>query len=291
MEPNRGGGKTFLERLQTLDRRIIYLFFFLFIVGAHFITVQWRVTPASQTRKLFKTIEELPTDKVILIDSDWGAGTKAEAEGQMRAVLHHAMRRGLKFIILSWTQNLEGQKFGYDVAADVAKDYNYEYGTDWCTLAALTKAGGATLAALAKDIHGTAESDFNGIDLDNAEKLSMMQKVRDIFDIGLICQVTYSHEGTPWIGFVQGVYGTKYAVAVSAITSSTAYSFVESGQICGMLAGAPGAAEYEELLNLPPDRRFAREPVNVLSMAIIYILFAIVLGNVAYFGSARKASR
>jgi len=274
-----------------MDRRIIYLVFFILVVIAHLITLPTRVTPSTVTKRLYETVESLPLDKAVLVDSDWGAGIKAESEGQMRALLHHAMRRGLKIVILSWTHNLEGQKFGYDVTADVAKDYGYRYGRDWCVLAPLTKASGQELAGLAKDIHGTLNEDTNGVPLDDAERLPMMQHIRTIHDIGLVFQVAYGHEGTAWLGFIQAVYGTNVATAVSAISSSTAYSYVESGQFCGMLAGAPGAAEYEELLGLPKEKRFARKPVSVLSLAIGYILLMIVIGNVAYWGSTWGTKR
>jgi len=288
MARDGAGGKTLLEMIQSLDRRIIYLCFFLFVVLAHFIYFNLRPKPSEATRKLHKMVDTMPLDKALLIDSDWGANIKAESKGQMRAVLHHAMRRGLKIVILSWTQNPEGQKFGYDVTAEVAREYDYEYGKDWCVLAAITKAGGATLAAFAEDIHQTAVTDTYGTALNNAEALPMMKNIKNIHNVGLVFQVCYTYEGTPWIGFVQGVYGTNLAVGVSAISSSTAYPFLESRQICGMLAGAPGAAEYEEMLQLSDKQRFAKQPLNVLSLAIVYIILMIVLGNVAYFTSLRK---
>jgi len=302
MEPDRRGETSLpegalskvtavLRRMQFLDRRYIYLFFFIFVVASHFFEFRWPIAASKATKGVYDTVESLPSDKVIVIDSDWGAGIKPEAEGQLRALLRHVMQRRLKFIILSWTQNPEGQKFGMDVAADVARDFGYEYGTDWCALAAITRASGATIAALAKDIHDTAETDIYGTSLNDADRLPMMQQVRDIYDVGLIFQIGYGHEITPWMGFVQGVYGTKYGVGVSAISSSTAYSYVESGQMCGMMAGAPGAAEYEELLDLPREKRFARKPVNVLSMAIVYILLMMVLGNIAYLSSMGKVER
>ena len=274
-----------------MDRRIIYLTFFILVLIAHFITLPTRVTPSTVTKRLYETVESLPADKAVLVDSDWGAGIKAESEGQMRALLHHAMRRGLKIVVLSWTHNFEGQKFGYDVTADVAKDYAYLYGKDWCVLAPLTKASGQELAGLAKDIHGTLRKDTNEVPLGDAKRLPMMQDIRTIHDIGLVFQIAYGHDATPWLGFIQGVYGTNVATAVSAISSSAAYSYVESGQFCGMLAGAPGAAEYEELLGLPKEKRFARKPVSVLSLAIGYILLMIVIGNVAYWGSTWGAGR
>jgi hypothetical protein len=287
MEPDQAKPKTFLERFQTLDRRILYAVFFVFVVAAHFVPIQWPSTPAKHTRALYEAIEEAPLDKVVAVDSDWFAGIRAESENQMRAVFRHLMRRRLKFVMLAWARNPEGQKFGYDIAADVAKEYGYEYGKDWVALGMVAKARGAELASLAKDIHGFVETDMYGTSLDDAEALPIMQEVENIYDIGFIMSFSYGFDPN-WLGFIQGVYGTPFGVAMSAIESSTAYSFFESGQVCGIIAGAPGAAEYEELLDLPESKRPARTPVNVLSISIVYVLIAILLGNVAYLTSLRK---
>ena len=288
MEPDRTRRRSPLEWFQALDRRYIYLLFFIFVVGAHFVPLYWPVTPAKHTRDLFNTVEAVPKDKAVVVDSDWWLGIIAESEVQLRALFHHVMRRGLKLVIISWVWGPEAQKFAYDFAADVAKDYpGYEYGKDWIELSAMNKVGGAELASFARDIHGFVKTDVFGTSLDDKEKLPMMANIRTIYDIGLVVSFSYGFD-TNWIGFIQGVYGTPFGVATSAIESSTAYPFIEARQICGMMASAPGAAEYEQLLELPVDRRSARQTVNVLSLAIVYVLFGILLSNLAYFSNLRK---
>jgi hypothetical protein len=270
-----------------MDRRIVYLLFFVFVVGAHFVKLHWPLTPAKHTRDLFNAVERVPLDKAVVADSDWWLGIRAESEGQLRALFHHVMRRGLKLVIISWVWGPEAQKFAYDFAADVAKDYGYVYGKDWVELSAMTKANGAELASFARDIHGFVKTDVFGTSLDDKEKLPMMANIRNIYDIGLVVSFSYGFDMN-WLGFIQGVYGTPFGAATSAIESSTAYSYIESGQVCGMMASAPGAAEYEQLLGLPEKRRYALRPVNVLSLAIVYVLFGILLGNLAYFKSLRN---
>jgi len=287
MEPDRTRRRSPLEWFQALDRRIVYLLFFVFVVGAHFVPLYWPVTPAKHTRDLFNTVEALPLDKAVVVDSDWWLGIRAESEGQLRALFHHVMRRGLKLVIISWVWGPEAQKFAYDFAADVAKDYGYVYGKDWVELSAMNKVGGAELASFARDIHGFVKTDVFGTSLDDKEKLPMMANTRNIYDIGLVVSFSYGFD-TNWIGFIQGVYGTPFGVATSAIESSTAYPFIEARQICGMMASAPGAAEYEQLLKLPANKRYARQPVNVLSLASVYVLFGILLSNLAYLRSLRK---
>ena len=289
MEPTKQMKKGIFHRIQHCDPRYIYLFFFLtvvlFVVISEKVNIPMPIGTTIPVRKLYDKIEAAPPDKLVIIDSDWRLDIRAESEGQMRAVLEHMMRRKVKFALLSWIDNPQGQKNGYDLTTDVAQKYGYEYGKDWVAWGAIKKSGGATIQAMAKDIKGTVKSDINGVPL---KDIPVMKNTDDIFDIYLIFSVCYNYEDTPWLGFVQGVYNTNYAIGVSAIASSTAYAYLETGQICGMLVSAPGASEYEELLDMPSERRFAKKKVIVLSMAIVYILIVIALGNISYYSSLRR---
>ncbi len=292
----------FFYRLQHCDVRYIYVFFFLvvaaFVILTEVITLKMPVIVSRSVQGLYDKIEEAPLDKIVIIESDWGVNIKAESEGQMRAVLEHLMRRKVKFAIMSWVENPEGQQNGMRIALDVAEKHGYEYGQDWVAWGAMKRTGGAELAALAKDIHGAVNTDINGIPLGD---IPMMKNIRKISDVYLVFAITYDWSWTPWLGFIQGVYGTNYAVGVSAITSSTAYAYIETDQMCGLLAGAPGAAEYEELLKKDNDKypeenwvldknRFALKKVVILSMAISYILLMILLGNISYYASRKRVA-
>jgi nitrate/nitrite transporter NarK len=129
--------------------------------------------------------------------------------------------------------------------------------------------------SLAKDIPGTVVKDMRGTSI---RSVPMMKNVRDMRDVSLIYRVCYDWEGIPWIGFVQSVYGTPFAVGVASISSSSAYPYLDSGQMCGVLAGAAGAAGYERLLKCQGSgtRIVARQ-----SFATLYVVLAVVLGNLA----------
>ena len=297
-----GGARGFFYRLQHCDVRYVYLFFFLvvtaFVLLTEAITLKMPVIPSATVMSLYNKIEDAPPGKIVIVESDWGVNITAESEGQLRAVFEHLMRRKVKFAVLSWVDNPQGQQGGLRVVNEIAEKHVYEYGIDWVAWGGLKKTGGATLQALAKDIHGTVVTDVNGTPIG---EIPMMKNIRRISDVYLIFAVTYDWTWTQWLGFVQGVYGTNYAIGVSAITSSTAYTFTDTGQMCGLLAGAPGAAEYEELLKRDNDKypeeyrvldedRFALKKVVILSMAISYILLMILLGNISYYASRGRGA-
>jgi hypothetical protein len=149
------------------------------------------------------------------------------------------------------------------------------YGEDYCVWGAVVLARGATLQAMARDIQGQVKVDMYGTPLGD---LPMMKNVKDIDDVGLVYSVCYGWEGIQWIGFVQSVYGTPYAVGTSAISSSTTYPYLDSKQMVGMLPGASGASSYERLLENPGS---GSRIVAVQSLATLYVVLAILLGNIA----------
>ena len=115
----------------------------------------------------------------------------------------------------------------------------------------------------------------------------IMRVVKSIQDVGLIVRQAYMWDAMPWIGFVQGPYGTKLAIGAAAITSSTAYPFLDTHQIAGLLDGAAGAAQYEQLVRGKYGDLKLKGPglgtqaVQMQSFAAAYVVLAIILGNIA----------
>jgi len=271
----------FWDRIQYCDPRILYLLFGLVVVLFVFLSPPMPVPVPASVQKLYDLIELLPDNQLVIIDSELAAGIRAECEGQYLSVVRHLFSRNIPFAVMTWTTQPEGQKFGMDLARTLADEMHKEYGRDFCVWNAVTPAGGAMMQALAKDIPSFIGTDIYGTPLSD---LPVMKGVEDISDISLVFKVSYVWDRieTPWIGFIQGVYGTPYACGTVAISSSSAYPFLDSGQLSGMLAGAPGAAAYESLVNA---KGIATQTVTVQSFATLYVVSAIILGNIAMLAS------
>ena len=272
--------KSFWEKVLYCDPRILYAAILIIVVLFEFLKISFPVPIPNYAQSLYDHIETIPKDKIVVIDCDFASGNRSELEGQYTAVIEHLFQRGIKFAVLTWTQNPEGQKYGTDIAVKMEKKYNKIYGKDYVIWQALTQPGagsanGALLQALAKDIHGVVLNDINNTPI---AEVPMMENVKNISSVGLIYRISYGWEYLPWIGFVQSVYGTPLAFGTAAITSSTAYPFYDSGQIVGMLSGAAGAAAYESMVKSPG---MGTKTVSVQSFASLFVLAAIFLGNIA----------
>ena len=75
-------------------------------------------------------------------------------------------------------------------------------------------------------------------------------------------------------------FGLKVGAACTAVSAPEMYSFLDSGQLLGLMGGLKGAAEYEQLLGINGDARKGMDAQSVVHMVIV--LF-ILLSNGIYF--------
>jgi hypothetical protein len=270
----------FWDRVQQADPRILYLLFAVLMIALEFRTVSIPTPVPAYVQRLYDHIESMPADKIVILDSSMDAGWFAEARGTVESVVRHLFRRGIRFAVFTNTTYYQGQQLGPQIINPIAREMGKTYGVDYCVWGAVVLAQGATLQAVARDFAGQVKVDMFGTPL---AEVPMMRQVRDIRDVGLVYSVCYGWEGIQWIGFIQAVYGTPYAVGTSAISSSTAFPYIDSHQMIGLLPGASGAASYERLLDEPGS---GTRIVAVQSLATLYVVLAILLGNVA-MGLAR----
>ena len=283
---------TLLDKLQTIDRRWIYLCLAL-ACGIPFIRPFRLPTGVSpETQRLYDTIEKCPAGKVVLVDSAWDQGSQGENEGQVEVVFDHLFRKKIPFVVVS-NDNPLAPRFAEEVIARlVRKKYpDRKYGTDWVTLG-LFKGDWQGMQQISKDIRRQYPRDYYGNSLDDSDKLPLMQSVRNIDDIYLVFSCTYTPSEN-WIPFVHGVYGTHVGFGCTSIQSTTYYRYILSGQLSGMLVGVRGAAEYDSILHPDMADRDSQGTRLIVPLAFgqLVIILAVVIGNIGYFASLRKERR
>src|SRR5258708_11953877 len=146
-----------LAFLQTIDRRFIYLLLFLSVMVSLIFKVTLPVIPSNQTKGAFEAIEHAPLDKFALIGGDWAASTQGENGAQTRALLHHIMRRHIRFAVYCFDP--QGPGLMEKAITELAPRYQYKYGTDWVDWG-FTPYGSitATLKAMVPAMPGSANT-------------------------------------------------------------------------------------------------------------------------------------
>lgn len=280
-----------LAKLQSIDRRWLYLALAVVCVVPFAVNVKLPIYVSPETRKLYDTIEKCPSDKVVIVDSSWDAGSMGENSGQVEVVFDHLFRDHIKFVVISLEITPLGPQFADQVINKLVKEKypDRKYGVDWVNLG-FTKGDWQAMQQLAKDIRRQYDKDTRGYLLDDDEHLPLMQRVHNIDDVYMIYSVTYSPMEN-WISFIHGVYGTPIGFGCAGIQSTTYYRYIVSNQLAGMLVGVRGSAEYDAILHPNVKDRTSSGTKLIVPQAFGHtvIILAIIIGNVGYFAGKRRA--
>jgi hypothetical protein len=274
-----------LVRGQRIDRRYLYLLLAV-IVGAPFV-FDIPVPPAvvlPQTRAFYDTIEQMANDptaknKLVILSTNYGAGTLAENNTQAEAVMRHLMKRHLKFAIFAFNDP-QGRELGQRVADSIQDKYSYVYGRDYVNIGYRpADVIVPLLKAAVRDVPGAFGNDIRGTPL---AQVPVMQGVKTANDIGLIIEITPSATVGAWIQFYQrtGDKPIPTLFCPTAVMAPEAFPYLKSGQLQGMLTGLGGAIEYEVLTG---EKGFGTRASASLSYAHLLIIVLIILGNAGMF--------
>ena len=90
-----------------------------------------------------------------------------------------------------------------------------------------------------------------------------------------------------WVQYACDPKGVPLSSGCTSIMVTDAIPYVESGQLQGILAGMPGAAEYEQLVySHLKEYNFTGEATGMMSaqsISHIVIVLFIIFGNITYY--------
>lgn len=275
--------KSVWERLQAIDRRILYLLLLVVIIAPIFLPIRLPTVTMSSTQRLYDAIESIPPNGFIVVSTTWSGGTRAENMPQTEAILRHAMKRGLRIAVFSFDP--QGTQLSLDIARRLAPEYGYEYGKNWVHWGFRPQAD-VVMKSMVRDIPKTFDKDYDG---KPTHDMPVMQGIRDIKDVHAIVEVAASGIYAEWIGLVVGANpNLKFGFCPTSVMVPETYPYLATGQIVGTMEGMRGAAEYESLLNKPG---LASVGMGSISLAHLLIILLIIIGNISYFATrARRSS-
>ncbi len=273
------------EKLQKIDRRILYLIL-LIVVGLptlYPVNIPNAVAPMS--RSLWETLDRTPPNKVVMVSSTWSVGTRGENKGQAEAIFHHLMSRRIPFILSSFSA--PASQVALNLVNDMAPKYNYVYGRDWISLG--FQANSANFVkGINVDFVGTVKQD--AVRKQPLGSYPIMQKVKSVDDVHMVVEISASASQMVWIQFMKP--GVEIGFCPTSVMAPEALPYFSSGQLAGLLWGAKGAYDYEQLNAEHNIGQYAsgRRYMGPLSAAFALVIISIVIGNVAMFAGRRSAS-
>ena len=289
--------KNIFIKLGSLDRRIIFLLVGLSVL-LPLLKPDWfslPIRPKQHSQIVFNEINKLESGNRVLLSFEYGPSTMPEIHPMSIALLNHLFVKDIKvYAVALWP---DGDFMSTDAFAEVADDYGKKYGIDYVNLG--FKIGGeAVIKNIASDILSLYPTDIKGKSIEN---IPMMKEVNNVEDFDFVFSLSAGYPGSKeWVQYATDPKGIPMSTGCTSIQVTDIVPYVENGQIRGILAGMPGAAEYEELVKTElKSRGFviksgeATSMMSAQSMAHVVIVIFIILGNITYYltrNNKRKGS-
>lgn len=269
-----------ISKLRDIDRRYIFLFIGMaaFVPLIFPLGLPLGVTPSSEN--LFNAVDSLEEGSVVILTFDYYPSTLPETQPMSYAALRHLFRKNLRVITLTVIP-LGALSVMEGVVNDVAREYDKEYGVDYVNLG--YKYGYvAVMLGMGRRIADIFPRDNYNTKL---EDIPLMQEVQNYDDVDFLFVVADNATVDYWVSLVNAQFGLPMGAGVTAVMAPKSYSFLQTGQMVGLLGGMKGAAEYEKLSQNPGRATRGMDPQSIIHLVIIIF---IVLGNIGYFVGKRQ---
>ena len=294
--------KNIFIKLGQLDRRLIYLLVSLSVLipllNPNLLQLPTKTT--KNTQIVFDSLNDLKENDKVLLSFEYGASTKPEIHPMSIAILNHLFSKGIKVYIVSlWP---EGVMMAADAINEIVDSnlFKVEYGIDYINLG-YKQGGPVVIRGIATNIGSVFTQDVH---LTLLDEIPMMNNIKDVRDFDFVFDLSAGFPGNAeWVQYACDEYKIPLSSGCTSIMVTDAIPYVESGQLKGIIAGMPGAAEYENLvydyLNNLEYNKFMNKNVDITpgkatsrmsaqSITHLLMVLFIIFGNISYYLTRKK---
>ncbi len=288
--PN-GTPQTFFEKVQALDRRVVFLFIALAVAIPLLFHVVFPEQVSPIVGSIFERVDNLPEGSKVLLSFDYSPSTVPEIQPMVDATIRHAATKNLDIYIMAlWPtgQNIADETIHRILTPEFP---DYQYGVDYVNIG--YKSGNQGLInVILTDLKKMYTTDVRGTAIDS---IPMMASIRNLRNFDMILAFGGGFPGVKeWVLFAGDPGNVPVAGGVTAVSAPLLYPYYPS-QLLGLMGGIKGAAEYEaELMRRYPQFSESTTPgldmMGPQAVAHIVIMLFIIVGNVAYFATRKKTT-
>lgn len=268
-----------------IDRRLVFLFVGIAVVLPFFMTISQKMKVSPEVQQVYDAVEGLPAGSRVLMSFDYDPPSAPELQPMAEAFLYQAFKQGLKIIIIGlWPQGPQQANLALEQVLkhpDIAK-LNLQNGEDYVNLGFQT-GNEFVIQRMGSDFKSMFPRDYSGRAY---EDLPLVRNVRNFSNIDYSFNLSAGYPGTQeWVQVAVDRYGLPMGAGNTAVQAPMMYTYLNAGQLIGLLGGMNGAAEYELVTGYTgKGTKFMLSQ----SFAHAVVIAFIFIGNVAYFIGGRK---
>ena len=274
----------FILKIGQVDRRWIFLVLAIVVFIPILIPIGMPIRATVTTKVVYDAIESLPPNSKVLVSIEYSPSTKPENHPMAISVLRHLFKNDHKvFVTCLWP---DGQFMAQDALKQVAdEEFGKVYGKDYVFLG-FRPGNEAVVKGIVSNIRKLYTVDVYQTKID---EIPLMEGVNKFSDFAFLFSASAGYPGTiEWVQYAADPTGIPMSSGVTSIQVNEVMPYVQSGQIIGVLAGMPGAAEYEALLG---QKGSATSGMDAQSIAHLVIVLFIILGNAAFFIERQRSRK
>ncbi len=262
-------------KFSRVDRRWIFLIIGLSVLIPLYLPLGLPIRPTDTTQRVYGAFESLEPNSKVLLSCEYGPSTKPEIHPMVIALLHQLFRKDHKvYVSCLWP---DGQFMADEALKEVAHLYNKKYGIDYVILG-YRPGNEAVIKGMVRDLRAIFSTDVKGT---KVEEIPMMEDVYKFEDFNFLFSASAGFPGSiEWMQYATDNTNVKMSTGTTSIMVNDIMPFVVSDQIQGILAGMPGAAEYEKLVG---KKGIGTSGMDAQSIAHLVIILFIIFGNIGYF--------
>jgi hypothetical protein len=274
----------FILKIGQVDRRWIFLLLAIVVFIPILIPIGMPIRATVTTKVVYDAIESLPPNSKVLVSVEYSPSTKPENHPMTISVLRHLFKNDHKvFVTCLWP---DGQFMAQDALKQVAdEEFGKVYGKDYVFLG-FRPGNEAVVKGIVSNIRKLYTVDVYQTKIN---EIPLMEGVNKFSDFAFLFSASAGYPGTiEWVQYAADPTGIPMSSGVTSIQVNEVMPYVQSGQIIGVLAGMPGAAEYEALLG---QKGTATSGMDAQSIAHLVIVLFIILGNAAFFIERQRSRK
>jgi len=271
-------------KLGTVDRRWIFLIIGIVVIIPLFFPLGLPIRATATTQQVYDTIDALPHGSKVLVSCEYGPSTKPEIHPMTLAVLRHLFKNNHKvYVTCLWP---DGQFLAEEALDQVGgKEYGLKYGEDYVLLG-FRPGNEAVVKGIVSNLRKLYTIDSRGT---KVTEIPMMDGIHQFEDFDFLFSASAGYPGTiEWVQYAVDPTDVPMSTGTTSIQVNEVMPYVAAGQVNGILAGMPGAAEYEALIGVPG---IGTSGMDAQSVAHLVIVLFIVLGNIGYFIERHRSKK
>ena len=271
-------------KLGKVDRRIIFLIIALVVLVPLMYPLSMPIRATATTQQVYDAVERLPSGSKILLSCEYSPSTKPEIHPMVVSFLRHCFRNEHKiYITCLWP---DGQFMAEEALEEVAeKEFDVTYGEDYVLLG-FRPGNEAVVKGIVSDLRKLYTIDARG---NKVTDIPMMEGINRFEDFDFLFSGSAGYPGSiEWVQYAVDPTNIPMSTGTTSIQGNEIMPYVQAGQVQGILAGMPGAAEYEKLIDHPG---IGTSGMDAQSVAHLVIVLFIVLGNLGYFIERNRKKR